>query len=106
MPLDDDAILTKVAALPIDGWSYKSERGVRHVGPMAQDFYAAFGFGIDDRHITSIDEDGVALAAIKSLAAKVERKDREIERLQSSVATLLKRVDKLDARGGATRPQT
>jgi hypothetical protein len=37
---------------------------------MAQDFYAAFRVGEDDRHITSIDEDGVALAAIKALAAQ------------------------------------
>jgi cell division protein FtsB len=37
---------------------------------MAQDFYAAFGVGEDDRHITSIDEDGVALAAIKALHAE------------------------------------
>jgi hypothetical protein len=69
--LDDAAVLAKVAALPIERWSYKSERGVRHVGPMAQDFYAAFGVGEDDKHITSIDEDGVALAAIKALHARV-----------------------------------
>ena len=68
--LDDAAVLAKVAALPIERWSYKSERGVRHVGPMAQDFYAAFGVGEDDKHITSIDEDGVALAAIKALHAE------------------------------------
>jgi hypothetical protein len=70
VPLDDASILAKVAALPISSWQYKSERGVRHIGPMAQDFYAAFGVGTDDRHITSIDEDGVALAAIKALHAK------------------------------------
>jgi hypothetical protein len=68
--VDDDAVLDKVAALPISRWSYKSERGVSHVGPMAQDFYAAFKVGEDDKHITSIDEDGVALAAIKALHAE------------------------------------
>ncbi len=68
--VDDAAVLRKVAALPVSEWSYTSERGVRHVGPMAQDFYAAFGVGEDDRHITSIDEDGVALAAIKALHAE------------------------------------
>jgi hypothetical protein len=66
--LDDAAVLAKVAALPVSAWSYTSERGIRHVGPMAQDFYAAFRVGEDDRHITSIDEDGIALAAIKALA--------------------------------------
>jgi hypothetical protein len=70
VPLDDATVLDKVAALPISRWSYKSEHGVRHVGPMAQDFYAAFKVGEDDKHITSIDEDGVALAAIKALHAE------------------------------------
>ncbi len=69
-PLNDETVLAKVAALPISRWSYKTEHGVRHVGPMAQDFYAAFKVGEDDRHITSIDEDGVALAAIKALHAE------------------------------------
>jgi hypothetical protein len=72
-PLDDAAVLDKVAQLPISRWSYKSEHGVRHVGPMAQDFYAAFKVGEDDKHITSIDEDGVALAAIKALHAENAR---------------------------------
>jgi len=70
VPLDDATVLAKVASLPVSEWSYDSERGVRHVGPMAQDFYAAFRVGEDDRHITSIDEDGVALAAIKALHAE------------------------------------
>jgi hypothetical protein len=65
--LDDAQVLDRVGHLPIATWSYVTEHGVRHVGPMAQDFYAAFGVGADDRHITSIDEDGVALAAIKAL---------------------------------------
>jgi hypothetical protein len=69
-PVDDAAVLDKVSRLPIKRWSYITERGVRHVGPMAQDFYAAFGVGEDDKHITSIDEDGVALAAIKALHAE------------------------------------
>jgi len=73
--LDDAAVLAKVEALPVTTWSYRSENpAVRHVGPMAQDFYASFHVGEDDRHITSIDEDGVALAAIKGLA----QRDREL----------------------------
>jgi hypothetical protein len=78
-PLDDDSILAKIDALPVSAWQYKTERGVRHVGPMARDFYAAFGVGEDDRHITSIDEDGIALASIKALS-------RENRRLRADVA--------------------
>jgi hypothetical protein len=70
VPLDDATVLQRVASLPISRWSYRTEHGVRHVGPMAQDFYAAFKVGEDDKHITSIDEDGVALAAIKALHAE------------------------------------
>jgi uncharacterized small protein (DUF1192 family) len=84
--IDDAAVLDKVAALPISRWSYKSERGVRHVGPMAQDFYAAFGVGEDDKHITSIDEDGVALAAIKALHARVAAMDAENAHLRAQLA--------------------
>ena len=49
-PVDSRAVLAAVAALPIERWSYKGET-VRHLGPMAQDFAAAFGLGADDRHI-------------------------------------------------------
>ncbi len=99
LPLDDAAILAKVAELPLSTWSYRSEdRGVRHVGPMAQDFYAAFRVGEDDRHITTIDEDGVALAAIKALAAKERRAELRNATLERKVATLTALVGKL-ARG-------
>jgi hypothetical protein len=93
--VDDAAVLDKVAALPINRWSYITERGVRHVGPMAQDFYAAFGVGEDDKHITSIDEDGVALAAIKALhaenvqlRARQEKMQRQLQRLDAVVSML------------------
>jgi uncharacterized protein YidB (DUF937 family) len=95
--IDDAAVLDKVAALPIERWSYKSERGVRHVGPMAQDFYAAFGVGEDDKHITSIDEDGVALAAIKALHARVGALDAENARLRRRLAAEAAHDRRVDA---------
>ncbi len=102
--VSDDGILAKVAALPISEWSYSTERGVRHVGPMAQDFYAAFNVGEDDRHITSIDEDGVALAAVKALDARqmalkteLAGKNAAIRALQLEDARLQRRVAKLEA---------
>ncbi len=82
------SVLAKVAALPISRWSYKTEHGVRHVGPMAQDFYAAFGVGEDDKHITSIDEDGVALAAIKALHARVRSLGAENVQLRARLAAV------------------
>jgi len=97
-PLDDSAVLAKVAALPVSTWRYKTESGVRHVGPMAQDFYAAFGVGEDDRHITSIDEDGVALAAIKALHAENLRLHAGTLRLQADNARLHAENTKLNDR--------
>jgi hypothetical protein len=97
--LDDAAVLDKVAALPVNVWSYTSEPGVRHVGPMAQDFYAAFGVGEDDRHITSIDEDGVALAAIKALHAE----NRDLRDCLARNSARLARVEALAARDEALR---
>ena len=75
-PLDDAMVLAKVASLPVSEWSYIAQgTGVRHVGPMAQDFYEAFGVGEDNKHITTIDEGGVALAAIKGLSVRTEREN-------------------------------
>jgi hypothetical protein len=97
--LDDSAVLAKVAALPVSEWSYTSERGVRHVGPMAQDFYAAFRVGEDDRHITSIDEDGVALAAIKALDEQNAALRARLAQSDARLAALERRVDALGRRG-------
>ena len=93
--IDDATVLDKVAALPISRWSYKSEHGVRHVGPMAQDFYAAFKVGEDDRHITSIDEDGVALAAIKALHARVGALGTQNAQLRAANTALRERMSAL-----------
>jgi hypothetical protein len=79
-PVDPQAVLAKVADLPITTWQYKADRdGERHVGPMAQDFYGAFHVGMDDKHISMVDADGVALAAIQGLNQKVESGKREAE---------------------------
>jgi hypothetical protein len=83
--------------LPVSSWQYKTERGVRHVGPMAQDFYAAFGVGTDDRHITSIDEDGVALAAIKALHAENAGLHAENVGLHAENETLRQRLARDEA---------
>ncbi len=65
------AVLAAVMTLPIERWSYKGE-AARHLGPMAQDFAAAFGLGADDRHIFPLDAGGVALAALQGLHGLVQ----------------------------------
>ena len=79
---------------------------VRHVGPMAQDFHAAFGLGGDDKHINTVDADGVALAAIQGLNQKVEKelkqKDAKIAALERELGELRQLVNTLipTRRGG------
>jgi hypothetical protein len=98
-PLDAQSILHKVAKLPVTEWNYKGEtNGERHVGPTAQDFRAAFGLGHDDRYITTIDADGVALAAIQGLHQIVQEKDCEIAELREREMTKDQRIENLEAR--------
>ena len=88
-PVDREAILDRLAGLPVTTWNYKAESpSVRHMGPVAQDFYAAFGIGQDDRHIAALDASGVALAAIQGLYQVVQEKDAEIADLKARLARL------------------
>lgn len=70
-PVSDDAILTAIRNLPVYEWSYKGDR-TRHVGPMAEDFHAAFGVGSGPDAIHYIDAIGALMASTKALASKVE----------------------------------
>ncbi len=94
-----EEVLAKVAALPISRWNFKGETETAHVGPMAQDFHAAFGLGTDDKHIATVDADGVALAAIQGLNQKVEVRSRKAEdrigQLESENAELKETVNEL-----------
>jgi hypothetical protein len=94
--VDEHAILSKVAALPIATWRYKTDTA-KHMGPMAQDFSAAFGLGQDDRHIGVGDMGGVALAAIKALNEVVASKDAELKALQQHNAELAARLAAIEA---------
>jgi trimeric autotransporter adhesin len=88
-------VLEKVSALPITEWKYKAEAGgTENLGPMAQDFHAAFGLnGADDKHIATVDEEGVALAAIQGLNQKLEK---ELNRQDAENADLKQRLAKLE----------
>ena len=75
--------------MPITTWNYKEQSdSIRHMGPMAQDFYAALGLGLGDKTIDTIDPDGVGLAAIQGLHALVEEKDARISELEARLERL------------------
>ncbi len=87
--LDSQDVLKKLEGVPIATWRYNSEAsGALHMGPMAQDFYAAFGLGDDDKHIVTVDADGVALAAVKGVHAITKEQAKEIETLTRELSLL------------------
>jgi hypothetical protein len=92
-PVDTREALARLLTIPIQTWSYADQkRAIRHMGPMAQDFAAAYGLGVDDKTINPVDANGVALAAIQGLYEVVQEKEREIEALKD-------RLSKLEAKG-------
>jgi len=87
--VDGEEILASVAALPITTWNYHADDdAVRHMGPMAQDFHAAFGLGADERHIAPLDTNGVALAAIQALYNTTQAQDAQITQLEQQNSQL------------------
>ena len=95
--VDTMAVLETLAAIPIERWNYQWEKDsdVPHLGPMAQDFKGAFYPGRDDKTISMLEFDGVALAAIQGLNQKLDEKDSEIQTLKQSVAELKQLVSQL-----------
>ncbi len=84
-------VLNKVISMPMSSWQFKGSAN-RHISPMAQDFWKAFGLGTDDRHITSSDVSGVALAAIQGMNQKLladgKAKDAKISALEKANAVM------------------
>lgn len=93
--VDSQELLEKVAALPITRWNFKGDAATQHIGPMAQDFHAAFGLGTDDKHIATADADGVALAAIQGLNRKIEETRAELKRRDAENAALRRELTEL-----------
>jgi trimeric autotransporter adhesin len=98
-PID---ILARLADIPIETWNYKSQKSsIRHIGPTAQDFYAAFHVGEDNRHIDTIDSEGVSLVAIQGVYRMMRSQQRQITALQRQNALLAAELAKL--RSGSNR---
>jgi hypothetical protein len=95
IPINELSILEKVSKLELSEWSYKEE-STRHLGPMAQDFYKAFGLGKNEKTIGTLDADGVALASIQALY-QLWQDEKEVNREQNDlIQSLLTRLDKLE----------
>ena len=91
--LDGAEVLARVVDLPVTRWNFKADANATpHLGPMAEDFHAAFGVGSGGDHIALNDLGGVALAAIQGLHAQVRERDQVIEQLLSRMAELERRL--------------
>ncbi|MBW3572521.1 MAG: hypothetical protein KY467_15575 [Gemmatimonadetes bacterium] len=111
-----EEVLVRLRAIPIRSWSYRAEpEEVRHLGPTAQDFRAAFGLGTGDRSIATVDADGVALAAAQALerrtteqAARIdalEARNAQLQRENADMRARLERIEALLAGQGTAPPQ-
>lgn len=90
-PVNGEDFLQKISQMNLTSWNYKKQdpKTFRHYGPMAQDFYAAFGkdkYGTigNDTTINSADFDGVNMIAIQAL----EKRTQAITSLQNENTTL------------------
>jgi hypothetical protein len=82
-------VLTRLSELPLHQWQYIDDpKETRHLGPMAEDFFAAFGLGRDNKHISPNDTAGVALAAVQALAKKIECLEKENAELREDLNRL------------------
>ncbi len=97
--VDTRGVLEKLAAIPMQQWNYKWEKDtdVPNIGPMAQDFKHAFFAGRDDKGISTLEFDGVELAAIQGLNQKLNEKDTEIQTLKRQNDSLAERLNELEA---------
>ncbi|MFO7898093.1 MAG: hypothetical protein R6V58_03420, partial [Planctomycetota bacterium] len=97
--VDTKEILRKLVAVPITNWNYRTQDdAVRHMSPVAQDLYAAFGLGTSNTSITTIDGIGISMAAIQGLHQVCQEKDEKIADQAAQIADQAARIDELEAR--------
>ena len=97
--LDGEEVLARLAKMPVREWSYKAQdASIRHIGPTAQDFHAAFGLGEDPLRIGTLDADGVALAAVRALEQRTRALQQENEALREALAEIRRIVTALTPR--------
>ncbi len=103
--IDPVTVLQKLVAMPVKTWFYKGNHDDgQHMGPVAEEFAETFGLGRNEKYIGTVDESGVALAAIQGLNKKVETENAVLKRqnadLQGTLASVMARLDKLESQKG------
>lgn len=103
--IDSVAVLEKLVSMPVQTWFYKGNHDDgQHMGPVAEDFAQALGLGSNAKYIGTVDESGVAIAAIQGLNRKVETDNAALKHenaeLRSKLDTLSARLDQLESHKG------
>ncbi len=100
--INGNDVLARLRKIPVSTWNYISEgQQVRHMGPMAEDFYQAFGLGTSNIAIGVQDLAGVSLAAVKALDARtteLQQRTTEVEQLRNEVDALRNANAKMEQR--------
>jgi trimeric autotransporter adhesin len=83
--VDGEDVLRRLRSVPVTSWNGIAEGPqVRHIGPMAQDWHAAFALNDDPLTIHQGDLAGVSLAAVQALDGRTRNMpevEREVKRL-------------------------
>jgi hypothetical protein len=102
LPVDGEYILKSIASMPQFTWNYKTQdpKIFRHYGPMAQDFYKAFGkddLGIIgcDSLINQHDFLGVNFIAIQALEKRTAELNDKLEKAMKLIAAQNKEIELL-----------
>jgi hypothetical protein len=100
-PVDGEAVLRKIRGFELTSWNFigHDPKEFRHYGPMAQDFFAAFGHdGVGkigtETTINSGDIAGILMIAVQAL----EKRTAELKEKEAQIAELAARLEALELR--------
>ena len=100
-PVDGEAVLGKIRGFELSSWNFigHDPKEFRHYGPMAQDFFAAFGHdGVgqigSETTINSGDMAGILMIAVQAL----EKRTAELKQKEAQMAVLESKVEELTAK--------
>jgi hypothetical protein len=87
--IDAQSLLAGIRALPLSTWAYiEDTTGTRHLGPVAEDFFAQFGLGEGPSSIGAQDLASLGLVGVQALAERDEAHARELAALSERNAQL------------------